>query len=169
MCFSFDEIKSFRWLVWGIFWSVLYMCPFFSAMEFSNIVWWASSMQFNFTSYVRVSSSVSFCRKYRWNNYYFFWKPYRPFSQCFCVNCQLMFHSVYFNSCFFFKNNNRAFYCNCSSVAALMPEFFCDWRKLEGIWTFWVAFMFGTWSSNKVQTLKKQVDCNTLLLPCVGE
>ena len=41
----------------------------------------------------------------------------------FHVNCLLTFYSVYSNSCFF-KNINRAFYCNCSSVAPLLPEIF---------------------------------------------
>ena len=79
-------------------------------------------MQSNFSSKVRVSSSVSFVasideitisssenHKYRF--------------PCFYVTCQLMFYSVYFNSCFF-KKYIRAFYCTCSSMAPLLPEFF---------------------------------------------
>ena len=79
-------------------------------------------MQSNFTYYNRVSSSVSFVasideitisssenHKNRFPSF-----PY--------ANCLLIFYSVYCNSCSF-KNNNRAFYCNCSSVAPLLPEF----------------------------------------------
>ena len=43
----------------GVFWSFLWIGPFFSAIEFSNIDWWDLSTQSNFTFHVRVSSSVS--------------------------------------------------------------------------------------------------------------
>ena len=55
----------------------------------------------------------------------------------FYVNCQLMFYSVYCNSCFF-KKTNRAFYCICSSVAPLLPEIFlwlAETRKNLNIWS----------------------------------
>ena len=60
VCFSFDEIKSFLWLVWGVFWSVLKVCPFFSAIDFSNVAWWALAMHCNFASYVCESSHPAF-------------------------------------------------------------------------------------------------------------
>ena len=58
VCCSFD-IKSFRWLVWGVFGFVLYMCPYFSAIEFCDIDWWALAMHCNFTSFVCSSSLLA--------------------------------------------------------------------------------------------------------------
>ena len=137
--FFFDDIKTFRWIVWGVFWSVLWMCPFFSAIDFSNIVWWVLSMQSNFTSYNKVSSSVSFVtsideitiissEKYM-NRFHIFYD-----------NCQLMFYSVYCNS-FFSKNNHRSLTATARWWLRCCRNFFCGWRKLERTWTFCVAFM----------------------------
>ena len=122
VCFSFDEIKSFWRLVWGVFLSVLRVCPFFSAIDFSNVAW-DLSMQSIFTSYNRVSSSVSFVASIDKITISSSENHKDRFPRFSYVNCLLIFYSVYCNNCSF-KNNNRAFYCNCSSVAPLMPEFF---------------------------------------------
>ena len=120
-CFSFDENKSFWWLVWGVFWSVLKVCPFFSARDFSNVAWWALSLQSNFTSYNSVSSSVSFVATIDEITNNSSANHIDSFPSFCYVNCLLTFYYVYCNSCSL-KNNNRAFYCNCSSVAPLLPE-----------------------------------------------
>ena len=60
VCFSFDEIKSFRWLVGGVFWSVFQKCFYFLARGFCNIDWWALAMHCNFTCYVFASSLPAF-------------------------------------------------------------------------------------------------------------
>ena len=118
----FDHIKSFRWLVWGVFWSVLKMCPFFSAIEISNIGCCCLTMQFNFILYVRVSSSVSFVGSIdeitpnSSENHTDRFPTFLMLTVCWC--------STSFTAIVFFKNNNRAFYCNCSSVAPLLPESF---------------------------------------------
>ena len=80
-------------------------------------------MQSNFTSYNRVSSSVSFVASIDKITISSSENHKDRFLRFSYVNCLLIFYSVYCNSCSF-KNNNRAFYCNCSSVAPLMPEFF---------------------------------------------
>ena len=123
VCFSFDDIKSFRWLVWVVFWSVLKNCPFLSAIEFFKIDWWDLTMHFNFTLYLRVSSSVSFVASVDEITTNSSENHIDRFPNFFKVNSLLIFYSVYCKS-FFFQNNNRAFYCNCSSVAPLLPEIF---------------------------------------------
>ena len=127
MCFSFDEIKIFRWLVRGVFWSVLKVCRLFSALDFSNVACWALSMQSNFNSYNRVSSSVSSVASIDEITVNSSENHIDRFPRFSYVNCLLIFYSVYCNS-WSFKNDNRAFYCNCSSVAPLLPEIFC------GLW-----------------------------------
>ena len=39
LLFFFDDIKIFRCLVWGVFWSVLSKCLYFWAIGFCNIDW----------------------------------------------------------------------------------------------------------------------------------
>ena len=39
LLFFFDDIKFFRSLVWGIFWSVLWKCLYFLSIGFCNINW----------------------------------------------------------------------------------------------------------------------------------
>ena len=39
LLFFFDDIKFFRCLVWGVFWSVLSKCLYFWAIGFFNIDW----------------------------------------------------------------------------------------------------------------------------------
>ena len=58
--FSSDDIKSVWYFVWGVFWCVLYLCPHFLALGFSNVDRCVSSMQSNFISYVRASSILVF-------------------------------------------------------------------------------------------------------------
>ena len=61
ICVSFfDNMKYFRWLVWGSFWSVLYLCLYLLAVGFFNIHCWALSIHFKFTSHVWVFFSTSF-------------------------------------------------------------------------------------------------------------
>ena len=110
-CFFFDENKSFWWLVWGVFWSVLKVCPFFSARVFSNVAWWDLSLQSNFTSYNSVSSSVSFVATNAGITNISSENHIDSFPSFCYVNCLLTFYSVYCNTCSF-KNNNRAFYSN---------------------------------------------------------
>ena len=81
-------------------------------------------MQSNFTSFNRVSSSVSFVASIDKITISSSENHEDRFPRFSYVNCLLIFYSVYCISCSF-KNINRAFYCNCSSVAPLMPEFFC--------------------------------------------
>ena len=45
--FSFNDMNYLRWLVWEVFWSVLYLCPYFLTIGVSNNNWWASSTQSN--------------------------------------------------------------------------------------------------------------------------
>ena len=56
-CFDSVDIKSSRWLIWGMFWCVLWMCLYFSAIGFSDTRWRALSMQYIFTS----NGGASFC------------------------------------------------------------------------------------------------------------
>ena len=44
--------KFFKRLVWGVLWSVLQKCPYFSDIELPYIDWSALSLQCKFTSYV---------------------------------------------------------------------------------------------------------------------
>ena len=60
MCCSFDDIKFFGWLVWGVFSSVLLFCPYFLVIGFCNLASWALAMHLYFPFYVRLSSSVYF-------------------------------------------------------------------------------------------------------------
>ena len=123
VCFPFDDIKSIWWLVWGVFWSVLLMCPFFSAIEFSNIDWCAVSMQSKITSYVRVSSSVSFVASIDEETINFSENHIDCFPSFFILTvcwCSTQFtEKVVFS-----KITNPFFYCTCPSVAPLLREFF---------------------------------------------
>ena len=74
-------------------------------------------------SYNRVSSSVSFVASIDKITISSSENQKDRFPRFSYVNCLLIFYSVYCNNCSF-KNINRAFHCNCSSVAPLMPEFF---------------------------------------------
>ena len=103
VCFSFDDIKSFRWLVWVVFWSVLKNCPFLSAIEFFKIDWWDLTMHFNFTLYLRVSSSVSFVASVDEITTNSSENHIDRFPNFFKVNCLLIFYSVYCKSFFFPK------------------------------------------------------------------
>ena len=150
VCFIFNEIKSFWWLVWGAFWSVLKMCPFFSPIDFSNVDWWALSMQSNFASYVRVSSSVSSVASVDEITIVSSENYKDCFPSVFCVNCQLMFYAVYFNSCFFSKILMEPFTVPARRWPRCCRIFFCGWRKLKRTWTFWVAFMSWTWCATIV-------------------
>ena len=80
-------------------------------------------MQSNLTSYNRVSSSVSFVASIDEITISSSENHIDRFPRFSYVNYLLIFYSVYCKSCSF-KNNNRVFYCNCSSVAPLLPEFF---------------------------------------------
>ena len=57
---SFDYIKSFRYLVCGVFWFLLQICPYFSAKGLTNIDWCAWAMQCIFTCYVFACSCLAF-------------------------------------------------------------------------------------------------------------
>ena len=59
MCLAFDDIKSFRYLVWRVFWSVFYMCLYFLGIGSSNVDWWALSFRDNCTSYGRAFSILA--------------------------------------------------------------------------------------------------------------
>ena len=90
-------------------------------------------MPSNFPTYVRVSSSVSFVASNDEIAIKSSENDTDRFPIVFHGNCQLMFYSVYFNSCFFFKNNNRAFYST-----------FC-WRKsFVGKWLLLlISYLYG--------------------------
>ena len=45
--FSFNDMNYLRWLVWEVFWTVFYLCPYFLTIGVSKNNWWASSMQSN--------------------------------------------------------------------------------------------------------------------------
>ena len=81
-------------------------------------------MQSNFTSFNRVSSSVSFVASIDEITINSSENPKDRFPRFSYVSCLLIFYSVYCNSCFFFQNKNRALYCNCSSVAPLLSKTF---------------------------------------------
>ena len=118
-----EKIKPFWYLLWGVLSSFIYVCPFFSVKELPNINWWFSSLQSNFTSYVRVSSSFSVVASMDEITFNSPENHIDRFPNFFYVNCLWMFYYVYCNSCFF-KNNNRAFHCNCSSMASCCRKFF---------------------------------------------
>ena len=61
-CFASVDIKSSRWKIWGVFWCVLWNCLYLSDIGFCDIVWWASSMQYNFFSYTCASSCFFSCK-----------------------------------------------------------------------------------------------------------
>ena len=146
VCFSFDEIKSFRWLIWMVFWSNLEISPFFSAIGFSNVVWSAFSMQSIFTYYVSVSSSVSFVAS---NDEIFINstannidRSSRFFMLTVCW-CSTPFTAIVVLSKVIiepFTGTSRRWVRWC--------RIFFGWRNLERTWTFWVAIMSWTWCSN---------------------
>ena len=45
--FYFNDMNNLRWLVWEVFWTVFYLCPYFLTIGVSKNNWWASSMQSN--------------------------------------------------------------------------------------------------------------------------
>ena len=79
LCFSFDDMQSFRALCWGEFWSVLWICLQFLAMAFSNIDWWALSMQTSFTFFVCASFIMIFLQQVTNFFFDFFLIPIDPF------------------------------------------------------------------------------------------
>ena len=81
-------------------------------------------MQSNFTSYVRVSSCVSFVASIDEITINSSEIHIDRFPSFFYVNYQLMFYSVYSNSCCFFKNFSRASYCTCSSGGSAIARSF---------------------------------------------
>ena len=117
--FFSDDIKFFRCLIWGVFWSVLQKSLYFLAIGFCNIDWWALGIQCNLTFYILVSSSL-FCWEVLVNFFDDFWKPNCLFSK-FCVNCVLISYFVYCNSCAL-KDVNRACWCIFSLVALRVPN-----------------------------------------------
>ena len=167
-CFFFDENKSFWWLVWGVFWSVLKVCPFFSARDFFNVAWWALSLQSNFTSYNSVSSSVSFVATIDEITNISSANHIDSFPSFCYVNCLLTFYSVYCNICSL-KNNNRVLTATARRWPHFCRKFFLWLAETRKNWTFWVGFMSWTWYWNIDQTLKKEIGYTTLLLHCVGE
>ena len=94
---SFEDIKFFRCLVRGVFWSVLQKWLFFLGIWFCDIDWQAVEQQCNFTLCLVLSSSLFFLEVVI-NVFDYFWKPNSLFSK-FCVNSLLMLYFVYCNNC----------------------------------------------------------------------
>ena len=120
-CFASLEIKSSRWKIWGVFWCVLWVCLYLSDIGICDIVWWASSMQYNFSSY----NSASFCFflvNGDQKNFWWLLKIDYSFFKFFCkINWFLMFYSVQCKSSFLNKNT-EANYCTCSLKALYVPK-----------------------------------------------
>ena len=99
LLFDFQDIKIFRCLVWGVFWSVLQKCLYFFAVGFCKIDWYVLGRQYNFPLYAFVSSSLFFLEVVV-KLFDYFWKPNSLFCK-FCVTCLLMYYFVYcYNSAF---------------------------------------------------------------------
>ena len=93
LLFDFQDIKIFRCLVWGVFWSVLQKCLYFFAVGFCKIDWYVLGRQYNFPLYAFVSSSLFFLEVVV-KLFDYFWKPNSLFCK-FCVTCLLMYYFVY--------------------------------------------------------------------------
>ena len=124
-CFASLEIKSSRWKIWGVFWCVLWVCLYLSDIGICDIVWWASSMQYNVSSH-KCASFCFFCCKWWSKKFWWLLKIDYFFFKSFCIiNWLLMFHSVYCSSSFL-NENTEANYCTCSLRAVCVLEM-CLW------------------------------------------
>ena len=79
-CFSFVDMNSSRYLVWGVKCSVLYICPDFLNILFCKSVWSALSMQSIFNSFIYASSSLFLFQLVMKTFVDYFWKSFAPFS-----------------------------------------------------------------------------------------
>ena len=125
MCCSFDDIKFFGWLVWGLFSSVLFLCPYFLVTRFCNLASWALAMHLYFPFFVRLSSSVSFAASTDEltinisENHIVPRISFFQLAVCWC--------STPFTASCVLRNINGHFYCTCSFLAPLVAELFF-WR-----------------------------------------
>ena len=97
LLFFFEDIKFFRCLVRGVFWSVLQKCLIF----FRHMILWyrltscrTATQLYNLSRFVVEPIFLEVLI----NVFDYFWKPNSLFSK-FCVNCLLMLYFVYCNSC----------------------------------------------------------------------
>ena len=103
-CFASVDIKSFRWVSLGVFYCVLGICLYFWDIELSDIDWWASSMQHNFTSY-DCTSSAFFLVTVDQKCFWWLLKIDYAYFNFFCnVNGLLMFYSFQCKSSFLNEN-----------------------------------------------------------------
>ena len=127
MCCSFDDIKFFGWLVWGLFSSVLLLCPYFLVIGFCNLDSWALAMQLYFPFYGRLSSSASFTASPDEltinfsENHIVLRISFLKLAVCWC--------SAPFTASCVLRNINGHFYCTCSSLAPLVPELYFWWAE----------------------------------------
>ena len=127
MCCSFDDIKFFGWLVWGVFSSVLLLCPYFLVIGFCNLDSWALAMQLFFPFYFRLSSGVSFTASTDEvtidlpENHIVLRISFFMLAVCWC--------STPFTSSCVLRKIIGHFYCTCSSLAPLVPELYFWWAE----------------------------------------
>ena len=162
-------MNSFRFLVWGLFFSALQMCLYFSAISFPIFSWWALSMQTNFTSWLCDSSSFVLVQVMK--NFFsdYLWKPIIPFWR-FSFNvhnsfwCSIPSTTEFVFSEIKFKPN-KAF---APYLSRWCREGVSDLRRLWKFWTFWNAHKFWTWWSI-VDQIWMNESGYTSLFHCVGE
>ena len=101
-------------------------------------------MQYNFPSYVRLSSKVSFTASIDELTNNTSENHIILFPNFSFVNCLLMLYSVQCNSCVL-RNNNGTYYCNCS----LVPKTFFwlvqsrrNWNVLRCIYAFYLMLKY---------------------------
>ena len=99
VCFPFNDFKSFRRVVVGVFSSVLQICPYFWAMAHSKLDWWSWSKQKFYVLCLCVFQSI-FLAISVIQFFDYLWKPKTLFLRFFNANCLLKFHSTYGSSCF---------------------------------------------------------------------
>ena len=151
-CFSFDDINSFQWLDWAIIWSALWMCLYILATWFSKIDLWALSMQTNFPSYVRASSSSFLLQRLLKYFIDYFWKPIIPFSTFFLLMLIVFWCSNPFTAVFFRKKILESFIAPARWGSCACSKRVSGRGRLEETWTPRDAYKSWTWCSNAVQT-----------------
>ena len=150
--------KLFRRLVWGVLWSVLQKCPYFSGRQFSYIEWSALSMQSNFTSYAFFASFSLFFLQVKLKQFDYFWKPIIPMAKfvltvfwCSTSNTPIVVPWKKLQK--FVKDSAPHWPCTC-------PKCVSGLRRLEKTWTFSDVFMSLTWCSTFVLTELKESGCS---------